>query len=65
MEYVEMPGVTAIWSAAMRVAEHMGILKEDSRYFLSTSMSTADFIHEDDIAAEWNGQPLYLIYTYE
>ncbi len=57
-EYVEMPGVTAMWSAAMRVAEHVGVFEEDREYRLLDSVR--DFIPEGDIAASWTDQTLHL-----
>lgn len=60
IEYVEMPGVTAMWSAAIRVAEHVGIFSEDKRYDLSSSR-TKFTVSDSDIAAEWDGLLLYLM----
>jgi len=62
IEYVEMPGVTAMWSAAMRVAEQVGIFEEDgSKRFTLTPTPSINCIPDNDIAAEWDGQVLYLM----
>lgn len=60
IEYVEMPGVTAMWSAAMRVAEYVGIFEEDKRFALTSGRMSAR-IPESDLAAEWDSQVLYLV----
>ena len=60
---VEMPGVTTIAHAAMRIAEaqHLDPEPENIRYRLVAIRDRGQFIPDDELAAAWDGQGVHLV----
>ena len=57
---LEMPDITSMRYAALRVAEEYGNGPYDARFFLRDI--NGQLIDEDDMASEWDGKEVLLDY---